>query len=113
MLRIVYVFLSLIGPFFCVESKFFFSWQRLHLAEPVTSLCYCVLSFLPPQRRGAECTGHSAFDIVHCVPMRRVTLSCSWDPGPGLFCVAGQNFEVFRGKALGFGLMEALEGWCV
>lgn len=52
-------------------------------------------------------------DIVHCVPMRLVTLSCSWYPGPWLFNAAGQGRVVLRGKAAGFGLAETLEGWCV
>lgn len=35
MLCILYLFWSLIGSFFCVESKFFFSWRGLHVAEPM------------------------------------------------------------------------------
>lgn len=42
-----------------------------------------------------------ASDIVHCFPKRLVVLSYSWDPGPWLFCVAGQGRVVLRGKGCG------------
>lgn len=37
-------------------------------------------------------------------------LSCSWDPGPWLFCEAGQGHMGLRGKATGFGLREPSGG---
>lgn len=46
-------------------------------------------------------------------PTRIAILSCSWHPGPWLFGMSGQFYVVLRGKAALFGLMKALEGWCV
>lgn len=43
-------------------------------------------------------------------------VSCSRDPGPWLFNAAGQGLVVLGvggWGAAGFGLAEALEGWCV